>query len=69
VEVFRRLGAGNDGRLNGSRGRCLIRSGFDEVVPGDHRVRGISGRPGSIVGARRTSVYYSRLGRRRSIRY
>jgi hypothetical protein len=31
------------GRLNGSRGSCLIRSGLDEVVPGDHRVREISG--------------------------
>jgi hypothetical protein len=38
------------GRLNGSRGCCPIRSGFDEVVPDDHRVREIAWRPGSIVG-------------------
>ena len=38
------------GRLNGSWGCCPIRSGFDEVVPGDHRVREIAWRPGSIVG-------------------
>jgi hypothetical protein len=57
------------GRLHGSRGCYPIRSGFDEIVPGDHRVREIASRPGSIVGARRTGAYYSRLGRRRSIRY
>jgi hypothetical protein len=56
------------GRLNGSRGSCLIRSGFGECGAGDHRVREIAGRAGSIVGARelapttRASVAVNRSG-------